>query len=104
MAVIAAPKIITPAENQDADAWKFGYRIYGIIRTYENNLFIQNITYTHSAYETGATISAGERITTTKPYGKVTVESGAKVVFDGDGDVVLEPGVVVKPGGRLEIR
>lgn len=31
-----APKIITPAENQDADAWKFGYRIYGIIRTYEN--------------------------------------------------------------------
>lgn len=76
----------------------------GFIRTYENNLFIQNITYTHSAYETGATISAGERITTTKPYGKVTVESGAKVVFDGDGDVVLEPGVVVKPGGRLEIR
>ena len=31
-----APKIITPAENQNADAWRFGYRIYGIIRTYEN--------------------------------------------------------------------
>lgn len=32
----AAPKVITPAENQFADAWKYGYRIYGIIDFYEN--------------------------------------------------------------------
>ena len=31
-----APKIITPEQNQDADAWKFGYRNVGIAEIYEN--------------------------------------------------------------------
>ena len=31
-----APKIITPELNQDADAWKYGYRIYGIAKILEN--------------------------------------------------------------------
>lgn len=31
-----APKVITPEANQDADAWKFGYRIYGLNDVYEN--------------------------------------------------------------------
>lgn len=31
-----APKVITPAANQDADAWKFGYRKYGLVDVYEN--------------------------------------------------------------------
>lgn len=29
-------KIISPAENQDADAWKFCYRAYGLTDIYEN--------------------------------------------------------------------
>lgn len=33
-----APKVITPEQNQNADAWKFGYRIYGLNDTYENKL------------------------------------------------------------------
>lgn len=32
----AAPKVITPERNQTADAWKFGYRIYGLNDVYEN--------------------------------------------------------------------
>ena len=32
----AVPKIIPPAQNQDADAWKYGYRNYGLCDTYEN--------------------------------------------------------------------
>lgn len=32
----AVPKIITPEANQDADAWKYGYRNYGLCDTYEN--------------------------------------------------------------------
>ena len=32
----AVPKIIAPAQNQDADAWKYGYRNYGLCDTYEN--------------------------------------------------------------------
>lgn len=32
----AVPKIITPELNQDADAWKYGYRNYGLCDVYEN--------------------------------------------------------------------
>lgn len=31
-----APKIISPDQNQDADAYKFGYRNVGIAKTYKN--------------------------------------------------------------------
>ena len=31
-----APKVITPEANQTADAWKFGYRKYGLADVYEN--------------------------------------------------------------------
>ncbi|MDF2537989.1 MAG: hypothetical protein K0S76_1010 [Herbinix sp.] len=33
-----APKIITPEANQDADAWKYGYRNVGIADAYENKI------------------------------------------------------------------
>jgi len=29
-------KIINPQQNQDADAWKFGYRVYGLNDVYDN--------------------------------------------------------------------
>ena len=32
----AVPKIIAPAQNQDADAWKYGYRNYGLCDVYKN--------------------------------------------------------------------
>lgn len=31
-----APKVVTPDQNQTADAWKFGYRKYGLVDVYEN--------------------------------------------------------------------
>ena len=33
-----APKVVTPEDNQDADAWKFGYRKYGLADVYENKV------------------------------------------------------------------
>ena len=33
-----APKVITPEQNQDADAWKFGYRKYGLADVYDNKV------------------------------------------------------------------
>lgn len=33
-----APKIVTPEQNQDADAWKFGYRNVGIADVYDNKV------------------------------------------------------------------
>lgn len=32
----AVPKIISPEQNQTADAWKYGYRSYGLCDVYEN--------------------------------------------------------------------
>ena len=32
------PKVITPEQNPDADAWKFGYRTVGIADVYENKV------------------------------------------------------------------
>ena len=34
----AVPKIITPEANQDADAYKYGYRNYGLADVYENKV------------------------------------------------------------------
>ena len=31
-----APKVITPEQNQDADAYKYGYRIYGMCDVFDN--------------------------------------------------------------------
>ena len=33
-----APKVITPEQNQSADAWKFGYRNVGIAEAYDNKV------------------------------------------------------------------
>ena len=41
------PKIVTPEQNQDADAWKFGYRNVGIADVYENKvkgIYLHNAT------------------------------------------------------------
>lgn len=34
----AVPKIISPEANQDADAWKYGYRNYGLCDVYDNKV------------------------------------------------------------------
>lgn len=34
----AVPKIISPEANQDADAWKYGYRNYGLCDAYKNKV------------------------------------------------------------------
>ena len=34
----AAPKVVSPDKNPDADAWKFGYRQVGIADVYENKV------------------------------------------------------------------
>ena len=31
-----APKVVDPSQNQNADAWKYGYRNVGIAKGYEN--------------------------------------------------------------------
>lgn len=44
----AVPKIISPANNPDADSWKYGYRSYGLCSVYANKTAG---VYCHSAAE-----------------------------------------------------
>lgn len=46
-----APKVVTPEQNQDADAWKFGYRNVGIADVYGNK--VAGIYCNHVAASTG---------------------------------------------------
>lgn len=46
-----APKVVTPEQNQDADAWKFGYRNVGIADVYGNK--VAGIYCNHVAAPTG---------------------------------------------------
>lgn len=45
------PKVVTPEQNQDADAWKFGYRNVGIADVYANK--VAGIYCNHVAAPTG---------------------------------------------------
>lgn len=54
----AVPKTITPEANQDADAWKYGYRIYGISSYFENK--VSGIYCSHAPAPTLPTSSEDE--------------------------------------------
>lgn len=88
----------------DASLTNYPFIGQGAINTYSGNIFIQRITYTNDAYETGITIRAGHHVTTQKKFGNVIIENGANVIFDSEDDATLEPGTEVKAGGSLIVR
>ena len=71
--------------------------------SYATNRCIQNITYTQDAYEHGNFLEAGHHVCV-PPLGNVEITGGANVIFDGEGDVLLDAGVKVMIGSSLEIR
>lgn len=76
----------------------------GSINTFNTNNYIQNQTFTINDYLTGFNIFAGTNVTTSKPQGPVIIQSGANVVFDGDGDVTLDKGFEVQLGAGFEAK
>ena len=63
------------------------------------NGFIQDITFTGTEYIKGIDILAGDSITNQTGYGPVIIQSGANVTFDGENNIILEKGFIVKSGG-----
>lgn len=55
----ARAKVVTPEQNQDADAWKFGYRVYGLNDAYQNKLSGLYVN-TQTAIEEAAAASEGD--------------------------------------------
>lgn len=74
----------------------------GAINLYTNNVFIQNQTFNNNSYISGNNISAGNNVTTTRPQGPVVIQSGANVVFDADGTLLLDKGFEVQLGAGFE--
>ncbi|MFM1573030.1 hypothetical protein EQF93_02655 [Helcococcus ovis] len=53
-----APKIVTPEANQNADAWKFGYRLVGVCQVYENKV---DGIYVHATKELNKEVKKKEK-------------------------------------------
>ena len=87
-----------------ADIRMLRYTGLGQVNEYSGITYIQNRVFSDNSYKTGETINAGHHVTTNATYGNVTVESGATVVLDAEGNVNLQPGVEVKLGGTLIAR
>jgi hypothetical protein len=76
----------------------------GKINTFSNDQFIQNLLFTAPTYITGNNIIAGTNITNTKAQGPVVIKNGANVVFDTDGNNILERGFEVEKGALFEAK
>lgn len=70
---------------------------------YPDDLFIQNKTYnSNNYYITGNNIHAGSSVTNTQTEGPVVIEGSSNIVFDANGDIVLDKGFEVKKGAQFE--
>lgn len=99
---------------------------FGSINTFSANNYVQNQTFSVNAYVSGYNIFVGTNVTTAKPQGPVYVlgplpsdggdvlriinyripigSNGAHVVFDGEGDVIINKYFEVKPGAFFEAK
>ena len=71
---------------------------------YSSNCYIQNETFLGISTINGTNIWAGMNVTTTKPKGPVTIESGANVTINATGDTILSDGFEVQTGALFEVK
>ena len=76
----------------------------GKINTFLSDIFIQNETLTGNQYIAGSTISAGTNVTSTKPQGPVVVKSASNIIFDAEGNTILDNGFEVENGALFEVK
>lgn len=67
----------------------------------QNKVFDTDMDY---YYIKNATISAGYDVTTTIPYGNVSIENGSKLTISKNNGVLLKNGFECKIGGELQIK
>lgn len=68
------------------------------------DVYIQNETFTDDAQIEGGNVYVGHDVTTSSPEGDVVVKSGAKLVIDADGEVLIKNGFTCEAGAVLEIK
>jgi len=79
----------------------------GSINIYNIDKYIQNQTISTNQYIPGHNVSAGSNVTSANPPGPgpATITSGAKnVVFDAEGNILLDKGFEVQAGAGFEAK
>lgn len=79
-----------------------------IIYVNRTDSYIQNKTFEDADidyyYIKNGTISAGYDVTTSVPYGNVSIENGSRLNIDKSGGVLIKNGFKVEHGGELQIK
>ena len=79
------------------------YNGNGSINQYQNDIYIQNETITRNRYITGRNIYVGRAVTTSKPQGDVIIKNGYFVIFDAEGETLIDRGFEVESGAGFEV-
>lgn len=98
------PSVILSSTNCTSDPSAAAVSGSGSINKFSSDLYLQNQIFTISDYLTGFNIFSGTNVTTSKPQGPVIIQNGANVVFDAEGDILLDEGFEVQTGSSFEAK
>jgi M6 family metalloprotease-like protein len=98
------PAFYSPSSRCSSTPLNFVTTGNGSINGFNGNNYIQNQTFTVNDFLTGFNIFAGTNVTAAKPQGLVIIQSGANVVFDADGEILLDKGFEVQSGATFEAK
>ena len=70
----------------------------------EGNIYIQNENYALVRELVGNDVYIGSNVTTTQPFGNVTIKSGAELNIDAKGKTIINKGVVIEKGAKVYIK
>jgi hypothetical protein len=68
-----------------------------------DDIYIQNYTFSNSAYISGVNIKMGSNVTTTKTQGPVIIQSGTSIVFKCSNLLEIKDGFELQSGASFEI-
>lgn len=67
-------------------------------------IYIQNENYALVREMIGNNIYIGSEVTTTKPFGNVTIKSEAELNVDAKGKTILNKGTLIEKGAKVYIK
>jgi hypothetical protein len=70
---------------------------------YNQDVYIQNHTFTESTYISGRNIYVGYDVTNSISYGNVTIKNGANIFFDAEQNFEIKNGFECELGGTFEV-
>ena len=70
----------------------------------EGNIYIQNENYALVRELVGNDVYIGSNVTTTQPFGNVTIKSNAELNINAKGKTIINKGVVIEKGAKVYIK